>query len=155
MKLNKENADFYTLWDNYPRFNDDRYGVCLDKYGNPNLDSQCAMRFSTMLHRCGFDTSSFRGVKCWFGCSEPHFLRVEELDKWLVKQLGKPEVFRHTSYDDFPDKQGIVIFLDFWARKEGGALTGDHADIFNSNELANGSLDYFERSREIHFWGID
>jgi hypothetical protein len=152
-----KNLSFKALWSNYPLYNGEDLPCKNSETNDPNFENQCAIRMGVALEKSGFDLSSYHGVRCWSGlkCSGRHLLRVEELAVFLEARLGKPRKYHHITYDEFPDKQGIVAFYDFWARREGGALTGDHFDLFNGTELKNGELDYFERSRKVLFWEIN
>lgn len=154
LEFNRENADIITLWNNYPCGGE--YNPCRKADGEPHYPNECAIRFSTMLHNCGFDISSFKGVRCWHCKESHHFLRVEQVLVWLKKTLGEPdEVLAHPKWEHYRGKHMIVVFQDFWARQEGAALTGDHLGLFFKHELINGDLDYFERSRLVHTWELD
>jgi len=152
--------DFKLLWDNHPanRVADDEY-PCVGYNGQPNYENQCAIKMGVCLERCNFDMSKFEGVKCWHHPrSDNHILRVEELRLFFAKVLPNKSLTikrkrpnKDISVEDFEGKSGIVIFCDFW----GDNNQGDHVDLFNGEELADGDLDYFERSERVYLWEID
>ena len=146
--------NFSDLWDNYCQLLEDM-NPCTNGLGEPNFENQCCIRFSTAMHRTGHDFIDYEGAKCWFGHKEPHCLRVEEMVEYLSDEFGKPLIRSNCTQDDFEGMIGIVVFIDFWARNEGDAKTGDHIDLFNGVETANGSPDYFERSRQVLFWCLE
>jgi len=146
---------FSELWDKYPSNEYDMYPCRNKDTGEPNFSSQCAIRLSTTMEKCGFDFSSFNGVKCWFGCDEIHVLRVVELALFLEARIGEPKKFHHIDFEGFrkvtKGASGIIAFYDFW----GPGNQGDHIDLFDKYELKNGFDDYFERSRKVLFWKLD
>ncbi len=144
---------FEQLWAAHPAHNFVE-SPCCDNSGTPHFENQCSIKMGVTLQHAGVDFSSYPKSKCcWFGHSEKHALRAEELAAWLK---NRPDVFgkvvrtKHTSADAFSGKQGIVLCRNFW----GKGMQGDHLDLWNGEEFADGEPDYFERSQEVWFWEI-
>lgn len=146
---------FKKLWDIHPSNNDNTFPCWNWNKSQPNFDNQCAIRMGVALHRCGFSFDEYKGVKCWFKCSEPHILRVEELVEYLSETLGEPlelKGFNHHQFKEITNGgKGIVAFINFWGR----GLQGDHLDLFDGENMTYGCNDYFERSQIIKFWKLD
>lgn len=149
---------FANLWANHPTTKGEN-SPCRNKQGNPAFTNQCAIRLGIALADSGMNVSTYSGVKCWFG-HKGHFLRVEEMVKWLktqTHQVGKPVVFKgakpangEQALSAIAGKTGIVACLNFW----GTGNTGDHIDLWNGVMLRLGNTDYLTRSPEIYFWKI-
>ena len=144
---------FAQLWAAHPANNFVESPWCNDA-GVPNFENQCAIKMGVTLQRAGVDLSSYPKTKCcWFGHAEKHTLRAEELAAWLKnrpEQFGKVERTRHTSVAAFLGRQGIVMCRNFW----GKGMQGDHLDLWNGSQFADGDDNYFERSQEVWFWAI-
>jgi hypothetical protein len=145
---------FKDLWYNHPANNDDINPCWSDK---SNFENQCAIRMGVALQRSGVAIKHYRGVTCTTDfnftpeCKEFHPLRVNELQDFLEVWLGEPESYINCTYEDFVEKKGIIIFLDFW----GTNMQGDHVDLWDGQSMTYGAKDYFERSREILFWDME
>lgn len=137
--------NFEELWEAY-----EDGDPCCSEDGNPNFDSQCTIRLSAALKRCGFSFDGFHGAWCWHHPkSDCHILRVEELASFLKGKFEATTMSKGMENiiepADFAGKTGIIAFYNFW----GAGNQGDHIDLFDGDQLRNGSLDYFERSEKV------
>lgn len=89
-------SNFETLWNHHPttasRFDDFPCKVNNKKA----LDNQCAISVGVSLEKSGYNTSSFKGARCWHKHSPAHILRAEELASWLngnFSPFKRTEVF--------------------------------------------------------------
>ncbi len=142
---------FQTLWQNHPVNKSGDSHPCKDQNGNFCFANQCAICMGIALEDSGISLSSYTGTKCWQ--HSKHTLRAEELGEWLKTQsdkVGKFQSFKPGKKAEsfIQGKRGIVLFRNFW----GSNNQGDHIDLWNGSELANGSTEYFARSQEVIFW---
>jgi Type VI secretion system (T6SS), amidase effector protein 4 len=144
---------FANLWKAHPA----QRGVespCASAAGVPHFENQCAIKMGLALQHAGVDMAAYPKTKCcWFGHTEKHVLRAEELAMWLK---NRPELFgnvvrtKHTTVEAFRGKKGIVMCRNFW----GTGMQGDHIDLWNGQQFSDGEEDYFERSQEVWFWAV-
>jgi hypothetical protein len=143
--------NFEQLWAAHPA-NNGIEAPCSNLDGVANFENQCAIKMGLMLQDAGVDFSTYPKSKCcWFGHDAKHVLRAEELAAWLKNRpaiFGTVKKLKHTSSDAFLGKTGIVMCRNFW----GKGMQGDHIDLWNGAEFADGEIDYFERSQEVWFW---
>ena len=127
---------------------------CMAADGTPNFENQCAIKLGLALQRAGADLSAYPRTRCcWFGHAEKHVLRAEELANWLKNRpqlFGDVEKRKLTSVDAYVGRQGIVLCRNFW----GPGMQGDHIDLWDGGQFADGDEDYFERSQEVWFWQV-
>ena len=144
---------FTDLWAAHPA-NRGIESPCLSASGVPNFENQCAIKLGLTLQRAGVSFAAYPKAKCcWFGHTEKHVLRAEELANWLKNRpalFGAVQRFQHTTDAAFLGKSGIVMCKNFW----GSGLQGDHIDLWDGAQFADGSNDYFRRSQEIWFWQV-
>jgi Type VI secretion system (T6SS), amidase effector protein 4 len=144
---------FLQLWAVHPA-NSGIEAPCTDAAGEPNFENQCAIKMGLALQHAGISLSAYPKTKCcWFGHDEKHVLRAEELAAWLKNrpaEFGTVERSKHTSVAAFKGRRGIVMCRNFW----GKGMQGDHLDLWNGAEFADGEPDYFERSQEVWFWEL-
>ena len=158
---------FDALWENYPVNKDGNSQPCIKPNGMPAFQNQgqCAICMGIALEKARIDTSNFTGARCWYGHKEgdnvgqvgAHILRCEELADWLAdngKIFGQVQKRSNVRTSDYKGKQGIICFKDFWQRPEQTVVEGDHVDLWNRDKMANGNLDYFEKSEEVWFWEL-
>lgn len=162
--------NFFSLWINHPAVRAPtgdaalrkRYTQpCRDDAGESMYDNQCAVRLGITLKRCGINIDTYPGARCG---PHGHLLRVEECIEWLassaMRQYLPPyETHRGVDHRRFMGRKGIVAWLDFWHRtpnpRPGAQPTGDHIDLWNGSRIAEGDINYFQRSREIWFWELN
>lgn len=144
---------FAQLWAAHPA----HHGIespCCNPAGEPHFENQCAIKMGLTLQHAGVDLSTYPKAKCcWFDHAEKHVLRAEELAAWLKNRpemFGKMQRLKHTSVTAFSGKSGIVMCRNFW----GKGMQGDHLDLWDGSQFADGETDYFERSQEVWFWAI-
>jgi hypothetical protein len=134
--------------------------------GVPHFDNQCAILMGTCLLRSellhGYDKPT-----CWYRGHKGHTLRAREVSDWMRRhpeRFGRVEVRSNISWGAFKGRTGFICFHNFW----GVGNQGDHIDLWDGTGiirrevdpslegpgLADGSLDYFERSEEVWFWPI-
>ncbi|SEA62009.1 T6SS effector amidase Tae4 family protein [Rubrimonas cliftonensis] len=138
---------------------------CRRRDGSSAFANQCCVRMGECLTRCGIDISGFRGAFCWHGHGKRHPLKVEQFKNdlnsdealfapYYAEKHVKPRRGAQKTHHHFLGRQGIVVFRNFY----GAGGQGDHIDLWNGvsngKKLAQGGLDYFERSKEIWFWKI-
>lgn len=135
----------------------------------PIYADQCAIKMSIALQAGGLsldtfpkDRSELREV---FAVKRKYrgALAAEELAKWLVKALGKPEEFTGGKKSEkVTMRKGIVFFKDFWTRPGETSAQGDHIDLWNGTNTPNvspqvfqeGPMSYFTRSKLVWFWEL-
>jgi len=123
----------------------------------PNFENQCAIRMGVALQRSGVPITHYKGVTCITDynfkpeCIEFHPLRVNELIYFLTWKLGEPSHHKGVTFEDFVERKGIIVFLDFWGKN----MQGDHIDLWDGKGMTYGARDYFTRSREVLFWDVD
>lgn len=158
--------DFRRLWRNHPTVSEGETFPCRDEAGIPHFDNQCAILMGTCLARSellhGYDRST-----CWYRGHKGHTLRAREVAEWLrshPERFGRVEIRRNVSWGAFKGRTGIICFQNFW----GQGNQGDHIDLWDGTGilrreldptlegagLADGALDYFERSQEVWFWPV-
>lgn len=150
-------AKFDDLWQNHPVNQSPPEISPCNTGGSPNFNNQCCIRLGVALTQSGIKISYYPGVFCWHGHGKKHPLRVEEMKLWLnsdrARFVGKAKISRsrpgvpQKTYADYQGMRGIVAFINFW----GAGNQGDHIDVWNGQNLAYGSLDYFELSEEIWY----
>jgi hypothetical protein len=141
---------FDTLWNAYPV----DYAPCRNAEGTPNFENQCAIRVGMSLRDGGADLSQFHGVYCWYGHSQQHVLRGEELAAWLAQdilQFGHVDVRRNSDASTYLGLRGLMFCRNFW----GPGNQGDHIDLWDRSYLKMGDASYILRSEEVWFWNID
>ena len=149
---------FKKMWKNHP-INSGETNPCSKISGEPNFENQCAIRMGVCLSKSGFPLEDYEGVRCWHHSSQMnHTLRVEELVRFLNQTLPKESLITvrakpnyPINADKFAGKTGIVAFINFWGR----CNQGDHIDLWDGEELLDGSIDYFERSEKVYFWEVN
>ena len=154
MELSRENAEIRDIWNAHPAINGELQPCRHRETGEPNFESQCAIRLSCAIQRAGYSMKDYNRAQCWkwiCDTTEVHALRCEELKIWLEDKLGEPDVKYHPDWEEYKGKEGIVIFLNF----HGKGLQGDHADIVLNDNQTNGSNDYYKRSEKVLFWELD
>ncbi|MDD5393456.1 MAG: T6SS effector amidase Tae4 family protein [Thiothrix sp.] len=160
------NLGFRRIWHNHPTISDNEVFPCRDDAGVPHFDNQCAILMGTCLLRSellhGYDKPT-----CWYRGHKGHTLRAREVSDWMRRhpeRFGRVEVRSNVSWGAFKGRTGFICFHNFW----GAGNQGDHIDLWDGTGivrretdptlegagLADGSLDYFERSEEVWFWPI-
>lgn len=160
------NLGFRRLWNNHPTVSEGEVFPCRDADGNPNFSNQCAILMGTCLLRSellhGYDKPT-----CWYRGHVGHTLRAREVADWMRRhpeRFGPVEIRRNVSWGAFRGRTGFVCFQNFW----GEGNQGDHIDLWDGTGilrrendsslegpgLADGALDYFERSEEVWFWPV-
>jgi Type VI secretion system (T6SS), amidase effector protein 4 len=143
---------FDVLWDNHPWLRDGIERPC-----SGGFDNQCAIRLGVTLTRAGVSLASYRGASCWFGHGRQHPLRAEELKLWLngpgADFAGTAKIARRSTrgpvaHHSYLGRTGIMLWRNFWGRGN----QGDHIDLWNGEQIAHGTLDFFTRSEEVWFW---
>lgn len=160
------NLGLRKLWYNHPTVLDGEVSPCRDELGNPNFDNQCAILMGTCLLRSNLFMGYDKGM-CWFPGHKGHSLRAREVADWMRRhpeRFGRVEVRTNVTWQHFLNRTGFVCFHNFW----GEGNQGDHIDLWDGTgilrrevdpswegpSLADGSLDYFERSQEVWFWPV-
>ena len=144
---------FKDLWYHHPA-NDNDTNPCFST--ESNFENQCAIRMGVALQRSGIGITHYQGATCTTDynfipeCKEFHPIRVEELIQFIRMKLGSPTAYRNCTYEDFVEKKGIIVFLNFWGKNN----QGDHIDLWDGQSMTYGSRYYFERSMEILFWDV-
>lgn len=160
------NLGFRRIWNNHPTVESGERFPCCDVDGNPNFGNQCAILMGTCLLRSnllqGYDKST-----CWYRGHTGHTLRAREVSDWMRRhpeRFGPVEIRRNVTWGAFKGRTGFVCFQNFW----GEGNQGDHIDLWDGTgilmrektpnwegpALADGALDYFERSEEVWFWPV-
>ena len=160
------NLGFRRIWNNHPTVATGQTFVCLDADGNPNFGNQCAILMGTCLLRSdllqGYDKTT-----CWYSGHVGHTLRAREVSDWMRRhpeRFGPVEVRSNVTWGAFKGRTGFICFQNFWGENN----QGDHIDLWDGTgilmrekypnwegpALADGSLDYFERSEEVWFWPV-
>lgn len=160
------NLGFRKLWNNHPTVGEGEVFPCRDADGTPHFDNQCAILMGTCLLRSdllhGYDKPT-----CWYRGHKGHTLRAREVSEWMRRhpeRFGRVEIRSNVSWGAFRGRTGFVCFHNFW----GAGNQGDHIDLWDGTGiirrendsslegpgLADGSLDYFERSEEVWFWPV-
>lgn len=158
------NLGFRRIWNNHPAISDHEIFPCRSDTGLPNFENQCGILMGTCLLRSellhGYDKSV-----CWFRGHRGHTLRAREVADWMRRhpeRFGKVEIRRNVTWGAFVGRTGFICFHNFW----GVGNQGDHIDLWDGTGilrrendpllegpgLADGALDYFERSEEVWFW---
>lgn len=155
---------FQSMWDNHPSnlSTPDNF-PCRDDKNHPAFDNQCAIRLGIALQAGGMNMST-APTRCWYKGHAIHVLRAQEAANWLSNGsvLGLPTKFiskkdkklEESVLDKINGQKGIVFCQDFWAPAPGGANVGDHIDLWNGSEMANGYTNYFSQSKQVWFWSI-
>lgn len=151
-------VNFDTLWINHPALASPPEEHPCRTNGVSNHKNQCAIRLGVCLTASGISLATYSGVCCWSGHGRRHPLRVEQLKLWLngrdASFVGEADISKRTkrgmqrSSHWYAGKRGIVACINFWGRGN----QGDHIDLWDGTTMAQGGLDYFERSQEIWFW---
>ena len=150
-------ALFDDFWTNHPSTGSRPNRFPCKTNGQPNHPNQCVIRLGVALTRSDVKIKNYNGVFCWSGHGRRHPLRVEEMKHWLNSSnapfVGQAVVSTaqngaQKTYQDYLGQRGIVAFRNFWGQND----QGDHIDLWDGQNIAQGSLDYFERSEEIWFW---
>lgn len=145
---------FNELWENHPWLKDATERPCSGGH-----DNQCAIRLGVAFLRSNISLASYRGVFCWSGHGREHPLRAEEMKVWLNSSgadfVGSAEIAQRRagapiSHHAYLGRTGIVMWRNFW----GAGNQGDHIDLWNGEEIAHGTLDFFIRSEEVWFWAL-
>lgn len=157
---------FRRLWNKHPTVSEGEVFPCRDADGAPHFDNQCAILMGTCLLRSellhGYDKST-----CWYRGHKGHTLRAREVSDWMRRhpeRFGRVEIRSNVSWGAFRGRTGFICFHNFW----GAGNQGDHIDLWDGTGiirrendptlegpgLADGSLDYFERSEEVWFWPV-
>jgi hypothetical protein len=160
------NLGFRRIWNNHPTAATGETFPCRDADGNPNFGNQCAILMGTCLLKSdllhGYDKSM-----CWYRGHVGHTLRAREVSDWMRRhpeRFGPVEIRSHVTWGAFKGRTGFICFHNFW----GEGNQGDHIDLWDGTGvirrendpslegpgLADGALDYFERSEEVWFWPI-
>ncbi len=156
-------SNFEKLWNNHPtvesRFDDFSCKVN-DKKA---FDNQCAIRVGVSLDKSGYDTSTFKGVRCWHKHSPAHILRAEELANWLngnFSPFKRTEVFDGVKgFGSLSGKKGIIFFKNYYGQNN----QGDHIDFWNGSRLTRYSSwfefalrdgGYYEEAT-VWFWPVN
>lgn len=160
------NLGFRRLWNNHPTPSTGEKFPCRDAEGMPHFNNQCAILMGTcllesqLLH--GYDKTT-----CWYRGHKGHTLRARELSDWMRRhpeRFGRVEIRKNVTWGAFRGRTGFVCFHNFWGQNN----QGDHIDLWDGTGiirretdprlegpgLADGSLDYFERSEEVWFWPV-
>ena len=157
---------FRQLWHNHPTVGEGEIFPCRDTMGMPNFDNQCGILMGTCLLRSGLLTGYDKST-CWYRGHKGHTLRAREVADWLRRhpeRFGAVEIRKNVTWRAFKGRTGIVCFHNFW----GAGNQGDHIDLWDGTGilrreedpawegpiLADGALDYFERSEEVWFWPL-
>lgn len=69
--------------------------------------------------------------------------------------VGTAEVYRRTrratvAPQQFAGRRGIVLCKNFW----GPGQQGDHIDLWDGMQMADGSPSYISSSHEVWFWQL-
>jgi hypothetical protein len=134
----------------------------------PIYSDQCAIKMSIALQDCGLSLETFpknrSELREVFAIKKKYrgALAAEELAIWLIKALGQPNKYPpHISKKSVEGRKGIIFFKDFWTRQNEATQQGDHIDLWNGSTMPQadprvleGSLNYFDRSKEVWFWEI-
>lgn len=160
------NLGFQRIWNNHPTAATGETFPCRDVDGNPNFGNQCAILMGTCLLKSdllhGYDKSM-----CWYRGHVGHTLRAREVSDWMSRhpeRFGPVEIRRNVTWGAFKGRTGFICFHNFW----GEGNQGDHIDLWDGTGmvrratdpslegpgLADGALDYFERSEEVWFWPV-
>ncbi|UJS25892.1 T6SS effector amidase Tae4 family protein [Thiothrix winogradskyi] len=157
---------FRLLWNNHPTVETGETFPCRDAEGNPHFGNQCAILMGTCLLRSNL-LQGYDKTTCWYRGHKGHTLRAREVADWMRRnpgRFGAVEIRRNVSWGAFKGRTGFVCFHNFW----GEGNQGDHIDLWDGTgilmreknpdwegpALADGSLDYFERSEEVWFWPV-
>ncbi|WP_338849930.1 type VI secretion system amidase effector protein Tae4 [Massilia sp. W12] len=161
MSEEKTETLFDQLWRNHPSLQaTPDTSPCKNKDGAANFENQCAIRMGVCLSNAGISLASFRGACCWHNHGRKHFLRAEEMMLWLNRKgspFGAANISKRDknglqkSATDYAGKRGIVVFRNFW----GSNNQGDHIDLWDGANMAQGNNSYFNKSQEIWFWEMD
>ncbi len=160
------NIGFRLVWNNHPTVETGETFPCRDTEGNPHFGNQCAILMGTCLLRSNL-LQGYDKTTCWYSGHKGHTLRAREVADWMRRnpgRFGAVEVRSNVSWGAFVGRTGFVCFHNFW----GEGNQGDHIDLWDGTgilmreknpgwegpALADGSLDYFERSEEVWFWPV-
>jgi hypothetical protein len=160
------NLGFRILWNNHPTVETGETFPCRDTDGNPHFGNQCAILMGTCLLRSNL-LQGYDKTTCWYRGHQGHTLRAREVAEWMRRnpgRFGTVEIRSNVSWGAFKGRTGFVCFHNFW----GVGNQGDHIDLWDGTgilmreknpgwegpALADGSLDYFERSEEVWFWPV-
>lgn len=150
---------FAQLWNAHPSNGAPPNNYPCSSGARHNYENQCTIRLGVAICGAGGSLVGFSGTFCWHGHGRSHPLRVHDMVRWLNRGVagfaGRVEIKERTtgrpvSRGDFAGRRGIVMWEDFW----GTGYRGDHIDLWNGVSIAQGELDYFGRSRRVHFWGV-
>lgn len=157
---------FKNMWDSHPsklRPTPDHH-PCKKKDGSSAFENQCAIRLGIALSGGGMNMKAYTKARCWYGHSTVHALRAQELADWLAltSQLGAPTKFKAKKGENLEStvlgaingKKGIVFCQDFWAPSPGGAMVGDHIDLWDGSAMAHGATTYFKPAKQVWFWEV-
>ncbi|VAW90367.1 hypothetical protein MNBD_GAMMA18-1584 [hydrothermal vent metagenome] len=166
---------FETMWKNYPD-KEKIKSMCTNKQSSSNkpFSDYCAIMMSECFIRSSIDMSSFSGNKCWSHSGKKHILLADDLANSLNRRrppgFGNMEKINTGAFQEaLKGRTGVIFFKDYWQRgKESFEhRSGDHIDLWNSNEISNSSMFYrslveflgivsdLNKSKEIWFWSID
>lgn len=157
---------FRKLWNNHPTAVTGEKFPCRDDEGMPHFDNQCAILMGTCLLESGL-LHGYDKTTCWYRGHKGHTLRAREVSDWMRRhpeRFGRVEIRKNVTWGAFKGRTGFVCFHNFWGQNN----QGDHIDLWDGTGiirketdprlegpgLADGSLDYFERSEEVWFWPV-
>lgn len=160
------NLGFRRIWNNHPTVETGETFPCRDAEGAPNFGNQCAILMGTCLLRSNL-LQGYDKPTCWYRGHVGHTLRAREVADWMRRhpeRFGRVEVRSNVTWGAFKGRTGFICFQNFWGENN----QGDHIDLWDGTgilmrekipnwegpALADGALDYFERSEEVWFWPI-
>lgn len=160
------NLGFRRIWNNHPTVETGETFPCRDAEGTPNFGNQCAILMGTCLLRSNL-LQGYDKPTCWYRGHVGHTLRAREVADWMRRhpeRFGRVEVRSNVTWGAFKGRTGFICFQNFWGENN----QGDHIDLWDGTgilmrekipnwegpALADGALDYFERSEEVWFWPI-
>ena len=111
------------------------------------VTNQCAVRMSVALLRSGFSLDAFqprnRVHQGRRACqlTVPHVLGAQELANYLRQIWGSVEQFRGATLSNaqtaLNGRRGILYFNNCFRREQGGAMVGDHIDLWTGTQYYN------------------
>jgi hypothetical protein len=160
------NLGFRRIWNNHLTVETGETFPCRDAGGTPNFGNQCAILMGTCLLRSNL-LQGYDKPTCWYRGHVGHTLRAREVADWMRRhpeRFGPVEVRSNVTWGAFKGRTGFICFQNFW----GEGNQGDHIDLWDGTgilmrekipnwegpALADGALDYFERSEEVWFWPV-
>ncbi len=157
---NGELPSFAAMWNLYPQGSAEevraRIGGTID---NPNFKNTCAIRMSNVLNNVSEKTriSKSDGETRVDAQGRPHLLRVNDVERFLTRHFGKPDVAWKTQNGSKFDptkiqgQQGIMIIR---APFSPASAASGHTTLWNGTTCAQGNDCYFDSATSIHLWTV-